>query len=140
MHLNQLSSLVSTISSYYSQKRNISIRDLRIVLSHIYDNFFFSIWKNLDRFTTTFANTYTRVNRFDLLILYFTALGIIVSLLFLMYYLYLLKDIKNRTGNILLLFLDIPRNEIKILLKRAEKFLLFCNVLLLEFLHRAGPI
>jgi hypothetical protein len=138
--LNQLSSLVSTISSYYSQKRNISIRDLRIVLSHIYDNFFFSIWKNLDRFTTTFANTYTRVNRFDLLILYFTALGIIVSLLFLMYYLYLLKDIKNRTGNILLLFLDIPRNEIKILLKRAEKFLLFCNVLLLEFLHRAGPI
>jgi hypothetical protein len=62
------------------------------------------------------------------MIVYFSVLGIVTSLLFLMYYLYLLKDVKNRTGNILLLFLDIPRNEIKILFKRAEKFLMFCNV------------
>jgi hypothetical protein len=68
------------------------------------------------------------------MVMYFSVLGIFSSTAFLIYYLYLLKDVKNRTGNILLLFLDIPRTEIKILFKRAEKFLLFCNVRLLELL------
>jgi len=135
--LNQLASLISTIASYYAQKKNINIQDLRIILSHIYDNFFFSIWNNIDRFTETFSSTFSKLIRFDLMVMYFSSLGIISSLFFLMYYLYLLKDVKNRTGNILLLFLDIPRTEIKILFKRAEKFLLFCNVDLLELLHGA---
>lgn len=51
-----------------------------------------------------------------------------VSLMFVGYYIYLVKFVSTQTEDILILFLSIPRQDVTVIFKKCESFLQFCSV------------
>jgi hypothetical protein len=102
--------------------------DLQKVIHHVYDSYFFSVWEVIELNANILISKYSIIYRVDFSVYYLIGLAVSVAFLFFAFYLYLLKSIKNKTGSILMLFLDIPREEIRNLFNKADKFLNFCNV------------
>jgi hypothetical protein len=74
------------------------------------------------------------------LILILLAANLLLSVVFVIYYIWLGRKVEKKKQSILFLFLDIPREEVRDIFKKCEIFLNFCNVACSdpELLRRQG--
>lgn len=80
---------------------------------------------------THYENTLSDLSsilRTQFLILILLAANLLLSVVFVIYYIWLGRKVEKKKQSILFLFLDIPREEVRDIFKKCEIFLNFCNV------------
>ena len=117
-----------------------ALTDSHILLSEINDQTLFAFDGSFGTAFEEFSRVRGRLFVSDFGILLLGGLLVGVSLAFLASYLAFHGRSQTKTANFLLLFFDIPRSEVKVIHKKATKFLGFCKVGSPELLSRGGGL
>lgn len=112
-------------------------QNVNIIINLIYSNFIFSLMDDVRHFQNYQKDNLTPLFAADMTIIAFILVMLCLNLSFILFYFGISSSVKKKTGNILLLFLDISKQEVYKLYKKTDKFLGFCSVSSLVVLNRA---
>lgn len=126
--IGRMLSLAINIARYGETDLSFFLVKINLVKNLVLNDFLFELMREIDDMFEAIVVQLLRARVLNRSLYAVLIISVILSIAFLLYFCYVRSFVRTQTEEILLLFFDIPRNDVSAIHRKCEKFLGFCNV------------